>query len=333
MKLKRIALIAAAAALLAAPAAQAQPARTAAGHISLVAYSTPNVAFGKLISAFQATAAGKDVSFDQSYGAAESQVKAVIAGLPADLVDFSLADNVNDLVKAGLVDKSWNKNKYNGIVTKSVVVFALRNGNPKHIKTWDDLVKPGVQVVTANPFTSGGARWNVLAAYGSQLREGKKPGAATDYLLKLFHNVVSQDTSGRNALNTFLSGRGDVLLTYENEAKLAQAQGKPLYYLIPKATLSIENPLAILKKSSSNASAQAFYKFLYSPQGQEIWAQQGYRPVDHNVWLKHKSDFPLRPQLFTIKWLGGWAKLTPQFFDPQNGIMARIERSLGVSTG
>ena len=326
--IKRIALIAAAAAALAVPAAQG-----AGGHVSLVGYSTPNVAFGKLIAAFQATPAGKDVTFDQSYGAAESQVKAVIAGLPADLVDFSLADNVNDLVKAGLVDKSWSQNKYGGIVTRSVVVFVVRNGNPKHIKTWDDLIKPGVQVVAANPFTSGGARWNVLAAYGSQLREGKKSGAATDYLLKLFQHVVSQDSSGRNALNTFLSGKGDVLRTYENEAKLAQAQGKPVFYLIPKATIRIENPLAILKKSRSNAAVQAFYKFLYSPQGQEIWAQQGYRPVDLSVYDKHKADFPIRPQLFTIKYLGGWAKVTPQFFDPQNGIMARIERSLGVSTG
>src|SRR5437868_3385492 len=216
--------MAAAAALLAAPAAQAQSTRTAAGHISLVAYSTPNVAFGKLISAFQATAAGKDVSFDQSYGAAESQVKAVIAGLPADIVDFSLSDNVNDLVKAGLVDKSWNNNKHNGIVTKSVVVFALRNGNPKHIKTWDDLVKPGVQVVFPNPFSSGGARWDVMAAYGAQLREHKTPAQAQAYLKQLFQHNVSQDTSGRNALNTFLSGKGDVLLDYESDAKLAQSQ-------------------------------------------------------------------------------------------------------------
>jgi sulfate/thiosulfate-binding protein len=326
--IKRIALLAVAAAALAVPAASAD-----GGHVSLVAYSTPNVAFGKLISAFQATQAGKGVSFDQSYGAAESQVKAILAGLPADLVDFSLSDNVNDLVKAGLVEKSWNQNKYGGIVTRSVVVFVLRNGNPKHIRTWDDLIKPGVQVVAANPFTSGGARWNVLAAYGSQLREGKKPGAATNFLLELFRHVVSQDTSGRNALNTFLAGRGDVLLTYENEAKLAQTQGKPVYYLIPKATIRIENPLAILAKSAGNSAAQAFYRYLYSRQGQELWAQNGYRPVDQSVYQEHKADFPLRPQLFTIKYLGGWSKVTPQFFDPQNGIMARIERSLGVSTG
>jgi sulfate transport system substrate-binding protein len=321
-------LLAALATALAVPAALAD-----GGHVSLVAYSTPNVAFGKLIPAFQGTAAGKGVSFDQSYGGAEAQVKAIQAGLPTDIVDFSLSDNVSDLVKAGLVAPNWNQNKYGGIVARSVVVFVIRNGNPKHLRTWDDLAKPGVQVITPNPFTSGGARWNILAAYGSQLREGKKPGAAIDYLVRLFHNVVSQDTSARNALNTFLSGKGDVLLTYENEAKLAQQQGKPVYYLIPKATIRIENPLAILKKSAGNTAVQAFYKFLYSSQAQEIWAQNGYRPVDSAVYQKHKADFPLRPQLFTIKYLGGWAKVTPQFFDPQTGIMARIERSLGVSTG
>ena len=326
--IKRIMLLAVLATALAVPAALAD-----GGHVSLVAYSTPGPAFAKLIPAFQGTAAGKGVSFDQSFGGAEAQVKAIVAGLPADLVDFSLSDNVTDLVKAGLVSPNWNQNRYGGIVSRSVVVFVLRNGNPKHLRTWDDLAKPGVQVITPNPFTSGGARWNILAAYGSQLREGKKPGAAVDYLARLFHNVVSQDTSARNALNTFLSGKGDVLLTYENEAKLAQAQGKPVYYLIPKATIRIENPLAILTKSAGNPAVQAFYKFLYTSQAQEIWAQNGYRPVDTAVYQKHKADFPLRPQLFTIKYLGGWAKVTPQFFDAQNGIMARIERSLGVSTG
>ena len=334
MKLTLIVLLTAALAAPAVPAALASSSvKHGGGHVSLVAYSTPNVAFGKLISAFQATSAGKGVSFDQSYGASESQAKSVIAGLPADIADFSLAPDMDSLVKSGLVDRSWSQNRYGGIVTRSVVVFVLRNGNPKHLRTWDDLIKPGVQVVTANPFTSGGARWNILAAYGSQLREGKKPGAATDYLLKLFHNVVSQDTSGRNALNTFLSGRGDVLLTYENEAKLAQQQGKPVYYLIPKATIRIENPFAILKRSQGNTAAQAFYKFAFSKQGQQVWAQNGYRPVDVSVYNQFKSQFPIRPQLFTVDYLGGWNKVIPQFFDPQNGIMARIERSLGVSTG
>src|SRR4051794_13056208 len=239
VSIKRIALLAVLAAALAVPSALAD-----GGHVSLVAYSTPGLAFAKLIPAFQATSAGKSVSFDQSYGGAESQVKAIQAGLPADMVDMSLEQNVTDLVKSGLVSSNWNKNPYRGINTKSVVVFVLRNGNPKHIRTWDDLVKPGVQVVTPNPFSSGGARWDVMAAYGAMLREHKGPAQARAYLNQLFHHNVSQDTSGRNALNTFLSGKGDVLLDYESDAKLAQASGKPVFYLIPKATLQIETPVA-----------------------------------------------------------------------------------------
>ena len=321
-------------ALLAVAAAAALPASGArkGTTLSLVAYSTPTVAFSKLISAFQATPAGKGIDFQQSYGASEVQAKAVQAGLSADVVDFSLQPDMDSLVKAGLVAKNWNKNASNGFVTKSVVVFVLRNGNPKHIKTWDDLIKPGVQVVTANPFTSGGARWNVMAAYGSQLREGKTPKQATAFLNTLFHHVVSQDTSGRNALNTFLSGRGDVLLTYENEAILAQQQNKPVYYLIPKATLQIENPLAVLSNSKNKTEANAFVKFLYSPAGQKIWAENGYRPVVQSVAKQYTKQFPPRPQLFKIGYVGGWTKVTKQFFDPDTGVMAKIERDLGVST-
>jgi sulfate transport system substrate-binding protein len=326
---RSLTLLVLAALAVALPASAARKSTT----LSLVAYSTPTVAFGKLIPAFQATDAGKDVSFQQSYAASEVQAKAVLAGLSADVVDFSLQPDMDSLAKAGLVAKTWNKNAYDGFVTKSVVVFVLRNGNPKHIRTWDDLVKPGVDVVTANPFTSGGARWNVMAAYGSQLREGKTPKQALQFLDTLFHHVVSQDTSGRNALNTFLSGRGDVLLTYENEAILAQQQNKPVYYLIPKATLQIENPIAVLANSKSKTQATAFVKFLYSPAGQKIWADNGYRPVVQSVAKRYVKQFPPRPQLFKIGYVGGWDKVTKQFFDPNNGVMAKIERGLGVSTG
>jgi sulfate transport system substrate-binding protein len=303
------------------------------GQISLVAYSTPTVAFGKLISAFQATPAGKDVSFTQSYGGSEVQAKAIVAGLPADVVDLSHEGDINTLVDAGLVAKSWNKNAYHGVVSRSVVVFVLRNGNPKHIRTWDDLVKSGVEVVAANPFTSGGARWNVLAAYGAQLRAGKTPKQAQAYLDTLFHHVVSQDTSARNALNTFLAGKGDVLLTYENEAVLAQQQGKPVYYLIPKATILIENPIAVPTNSKNPAEARAFVKFAVSAPGQKIWADNGYRPVLQSVFKQYAAKYPPRPQLFKVGYVGGWKKVTPQFFDPDKGIMAKIEKGLGVSTG
>jgi sulfate/thiosulfate-binding protein len=297
--------------------------------LSLVAYSTPGAAFAKIIPAFQRTAAGKDISFDQSYGASEVQAKAVLSGLEADVVDFSLQPDMDRLVQAKLVAKTWNQNQYKGFVTKSVVVFVVRDGNPKKIKTWDDLVKPGVQVVTPNPFSSGGARWNVMAAYGGQLRNKRTPKQAISYLGNLFKHVVSQDTSARNALQTFLAGRGDVLLTYENEAILAQSQGRPVFYVIPKATIQIENPLAVIAKSKHKAEAQAFYRFLYTPQAQKLFAETGYRPVVRSVAHQYASKFPLRPQLFTIGYVGGWTKVTKQFFDPNTGVMAKIERGLG----
>ena len=301
--------------------------------LSLVAYSTPGAAFAKIIPAFQKTAAGKDVSFDQSYGASEVQAKAVIAGLQADIVDLSLEPDMQRLVSAGFVAKSWKQNAYHGFVTKSVVVFVVRSGNPKKIKTWDDLVKPGVQVVTPNPFTSGGARWNVMAAYGAQLRNKRTPKKAIAYLGQLFRHVVSQDTSARNALQTFLAGRGDVLLTYENEAILAQQQNRPVFFVIPKATIQIENPLAVISKSKNKTQARAFYRYLYSPAGQKLFAETGYRPVVPSVARQFTSKYPPRPQLFKIGYVGGWTKVSKQFFDPTNGVMAKIERSLGVNPG
>ncbi len=325
--------LAVAAAALAASAA-GSPSRRSAAHLSLVAYSTPAAAFAKIIPAFQATAGGKGVTFDQSYGPAETQVRAILSGLPADVVDFALEPNVTDLVRAGLVAPTWNRNRYHGFVTRSVVVFVVRDGNPKHIRTWDDLVKPGVQVVTPNPFTSGGARWNVMAAYGAMLRERKTPQQAVAYLRDLFRNhVVSQDTSARNALQTFLAGKGDVLLTYENEAILAKQQGQPVFYLAPKATIQIENPVAVLSTSQNKAAAQAFLSYLYTPAAQTIFAQTGYRPVVPSVYRRFAAQYPIPKQLFKIAYVGGWSKVTKQFFDPNTGIMAGIERGLGVSTG
>jgi sulfate transport system substrate-binding protein len=314
-------------------AALVAAAAAAAGtNLSVIGYSIPTAVFPKLISAYQGTPAGKGINFQTSFAASEVQSKAVAAGLPADVVNFSISTDMDRLVQAKLVDKSWSANRYHGIVSKSVVVFVLRNGNPKHIKTWDDLVKPGVDVVFPNPFSSGGARWDVMAAYGAQLREHKTPKQAVAYLTQLFKHNVSQDTSGRNALNTFLSGRGDVLLDYESDAKLAQSQGKPVFYLIPKATLQIETPLAAVN-GSNKAEAQKFVNWLYTKPAQTIWAQNGFRPVDQTVAKAFKAQFPPRPQLFKIGYVGGWNKVNTQFFDPTNGIVAKIEQSLGVSTG
>jgi sulfate/thiosulfate-binding protein len=329
---RSLALIALLTSLGTASVATAATGRSSDTTLSLVAYSIPTAVFPKLTAAYAATPAGNGIKFTSSFAASEVQSKAVAAGLPADIVNLSISTDVDRLVSAGLVDKKWDKNKYGGIVSKSVVVFVLRNGNPKHIKTWDDLVKPGVNVVFPNPFSSGGARWDVMAAYGAQLRAGKTPKQAQAYLKTLFQHNVSQDTSGRNALNTFLSGKGDVLLDYESDAKLAQSQGKPVYYLIPKATLQIETPLAVIN-GSNKAEAQKFATWLYTPAAQTIWAENGFRPSVLSVFRKYTKQFPPRPQLFKIGYVGGWDKVNTQFFDPTNGIVAKIEQSLGVTTG
>jgi sulfate/thiosulfate transport system substrate-binding protein len=295
--------------------------------IALVAYSTPKETYGQIISAFQKTAAGKGVSFSQSYAGSTEQAQAVVNGLHADVVALSLEPDITTLVKAGLVGPGWNKDRWHGMVTRSVVVFVVRGGNPKKIHDWEDLVKPGVQVVTPNPLTSGGARWNVMAAYGAMIRKGKTHAQAVAYLKRLFQHAVSQDKSAREALQTFLAGRGDVLLSYENEAILAQRKNQPVFYLIPKATIRIENPVAVTKNASDPAAARAFVRFLRSPSAQKIYGQNGYRPVDPKVI--RQFNYPVRPWLFTIQRLGGWAKVQKRFFDPKTGIVTKIEESLG----
>jgi sulfate/thiosulfate-binding protein len=320
----RIALLNLVLAALVVPVAGARSTDTT---LSLVAYSTPKQAFSMLIPAFQQTPAGEGVSFTQSYGPSADQAQAIVNGLPADVVDLSLEPDIQTLVKAGVVPPTWNKNRYHGIITHSVVVLVFRPGNPKHIRSWNDLIKPGVQVLTPNPVTSGGARWNVLAAYGAQLKLGKTAKQATQYLYKLFRHVPVQDKSARDALNTFLNGKGDALLTYENEALLAQHNGQPAYFNIPKATIRIDNPIAVTTNSKGKADAQAFVKYLYTPSAQKLFAQSGYRPV-MKVATKGYS-FPVRPQQFTVDYLGGWTKVQKKFFDPNTGLMTKIEQSLG----
>jgi sulfate transport system substrate-binding protein len=300
------------------------------GKLTLVAYSTPEEAYKELIPAFNKTPEGKGVGFDQSYAASGEQSRAVEGGLPADVVEFSLEPDMTKLVDAGLVDKGWNQNEYKGMVTNSVVVFMVRKGNPKNIKSWDDLVTGDVEVIEPNPFTSGGAKWNIMAAYGAQLEEGKSPEQAKKYLSTLFENVPVLDKSARESLQTFSSGKGDVLLGYENEAILAQQQGEEVDYVIPDETLLIENPIAVVNESENPDLAQSFVDFLRMPEAQEIFASKGYRPVVKEA--AGADQFPTPAKLFEITKFGGWGKVNDEFFDPEKGILAEIFQSQGKST-
>src|SRR5918998_1810197 len=300
------------------------------GEISLVAYSTPKEAYGELIPAFNKTPEGKGVKFTQSYGSSGDQARAVESGLPADIVALSLAPDVDKLVEPGIVEANWADNDTDGFVTNSVVVFAVRKGNPKNIRTWDDLIEEGVEVITPNPFTSGGAKWNLMAAYGAQLEQGKSEQEALDYLKKLLQNTPVQDKSAREALATFSGGKGDVLISYENEAITAQKAEVDLDYVIPDETILIENPAAVTKEAKSPEKAKAFLEFLKTPEAQKIFADKGYRSILPDQ--VDESKYPTPAKLFTIDKFGGWDKVNADLFDPQGGPAAKNEQDLGVST-
>ena len=304
------------------------------GQINLVAYSTPETVYDKsLIPAFQKTSEGDGATFKSSFGPSGDQQRAVIAGQPADYVHLSTGPDMQALVDAGIVDSNWDQNTYHGIVQDSVVTFVVRKGNPKGIKTWDDLVKPGVEVVTPNVFSSGGAKWNLMAAYGAQIKEGKSPTQALAFLKTLLEHAVVQPGSAGDALTAFTSGKGDVLLSYESDAIEAQKAGESIDYVVPDDTILIQTPAATTTDASTQA--QDFLKFLWTPQAQQLWADGGYRPVDKSVLAKNKDKFPVPSGLFTIDdpSIGGWEKANTEFFDPENGSVAKIESDLGVSTG
>jgi len=324
---RRVLVAALALVAVSAAATSAAEARRTSTNLSLVAYSTPAGAFSKIIPAFQATPAGKDVSFKQSYGASGTQAAAVHNGLSADVVNLSLAPDVSVLSQAGLIGTNWNKDKFGGMVTDSIVVFVVRKGNPKNIKTWNDLIKPGIQVINPNPFTSGGARWNVMAAWGAQIKQHKTPTQANAFLKSLYKNIVVQDSSARASMNTFVSGKGDVLLAYENEAIQAQQSGADIQFVRPSATILIENPIAVLKGTKNPTEAKAFVDFTRSDAAQNIWATYGYRPIVKSVFDKWAKTFPVPKQLFTIRDVvkGGWPVVQPKFFDPNNGIVKQIQ--------
>ncbi len=307
------------------------PSRSGRTRIALVAYSTPQEAYDQIIRAYRKTPGGRQVSFSRSYGASGDQSRAVQSGLPADLVAFSLEPDMTRLVEGGTVAPDWNAGPAGGMVTHSVVVLVVRKGNPENVRTWDDLLRPGIEVITPNPFTSGGARWNVMAAYGQAVQGGGGEAEGIEYLNRLFANVAVQDDTARKSLQTFASGKGDVLVAYENEAIFAQLKGQDIDYVVPESTILVENPVAVTTRSKNPEQARAFLDFLWGPTAQELFAENGYRPVTDGVRAPHQ--FPTPPGLFTIAQLGGWAEVTRRFFDPRNGIVAEVERRIGVSVG
>jgi sulfate transport system substrate-binding protein len=335
--------LALAAAALAVPAilsgcAASSGASSDSDKLSVVGFSVLKTANEPVISAFQKTGAGKGVSFTTSYGASGDQSRAVAGGLHADEVHLSLQPDVQSLVDAGLVDKSWDQNATHGILTDSVVVFLVRKGNPLHIESWDDLVKPGVKVITPNPASSGSAKWNILAAWAhAEDAPGGSDAKAQEFVTKLLHNTVALPGSGSDALASFLAGNGDVLLAYENDSIEAKAAGDDVDYIVPKDTLLIENPAAVTTDASPKA--QDFLDFQLSKQGQTLYAKAGFRPVISGVKTDvpgandPSNPFPKVPHLYTIdKDFGGWDKANPEFFDDTTGIITKIIAGLNIGS-
>jgi sulfate transport system substrate-binding protein len=301
------------------------------GKLDVVGYSTPEAVYTEALEpAFEEGSKGSGVSFSNSFGASGDQSRAVAAGQPASVVHFSQAGDMERLVEEGeIVAKDWNKNKYKGIAENSVVVMVVRTGNPEGLKNLDDLQSKDVDVITPNPFSSGSARWNIMAVYGNAIEAGKSPDQALEEVRTVLEKTVAQPGSGRDALSAFTQGQGDVLLSYENEAIKAEEEGEDVEYVVPPATLQIETPIAVTKDAPEPA-AQDFLNFIWSDEGQEIWAENGYRPV--NPKLVDEKQFPTPDDLFHIADFGGWGKVNDEFFDDETGSVAEIEKELGVST-
>jgi len=297
--------------------------------IAVVGYSTPQSVYEEgLEPAFEKTSNGSGASFTNSFGASGDQSRAVAAGQPADLVHFSVGSDMTRLVEEGQVASNWEDNKYKGIGQDSVVVLAVKKGNPDGIKSFDDLLTKDVSVVTPNPFSSGSARWNIMAIYGSQIEQGKSEAQALEAVKTVLEKTQAQPGSGRDAMTAFTQGQGDVLLTYENEAIKAEEAGEDVEYVIPEDTIKIETPIAVTKEASPQA--KQFLEFIWSEAGQKIWAENGYRPVDPK--LVDPKKFPTPKGLFTIAKFGGWEKVKEQFFEEKTGSITNIEEELGVST-
>lgn len=311
-------------------------------NLTLGAYTVPREAYrDEIIPAFKRMwkeKTGQDVEFHESYMASGAQSRTIAAGFEADIAALSLEKDVQRLVETGLITHDWKKKKYNGFVTRSVVVMVYRPGNPKQIKNWEDLTADSIDVIYPSPKTSGGAMWVVNAVYGAGLKISEKEKGEKDaeYAWSLLKNIQRRvkvmDKSGRASVTTFENGFGDVLLTYENEALLRQKQGKEFPFLIPGATILIENPIALLDKNvdkhGNRGVAEAFVAFLLSPESQRTFARYGFRPVDGEVFAEFAPSYPVPPLLFDIEYLGGWERVNNELYGP-GGIWTRVVGELG----
>jgi sulfate/thiosulfate transport system substrate-binding protein len=339
--------------LFAAAPAAAQDVR-APVTLTLVGYAVPREAYSAIIPAFQAKwqqGHNQQVVFQESYGASGSQSRAVAGGLEADIVGLSIEPDVQRLVDAGLITHDWKDNDYKGMVTDSLVVLAVRPDNPKNITDWVDLTQDGLEVITPDPATSGGAQWNILAAYGAARRgyvtgfEASDDGAS-DFLRKLITNVSAFDKDGRESFLTFERGIGDVAITYENEVYAGYATGGDYQIVYPTSTILIENPVALVDvyvdKHGTREAAQAFIDFLWSVEAQTIFAQNGFRPVNADVAKTYHVDedvaadatpvaqagsvaitFPPAADEFTIEEFGSWSEARATFFG-DDGVITQL---------
>jgi sulfate transport system substrate-binding protein len=308
-----------------------------ANQLSVVGFSVLEAANAPIFEKFEGTDDGEGVTFKTSYGASGDQSRAVEGGLDADLVHLSLEPDMQRLVDAGLVAEDWKDNETKGIATSSVVTFVVREGNPEGIETWDDLVKPGIEIITPNPASSGSAKWNILGAWAHISGAGGTDAEAEEFVTAFLGNTISLPPSGREATTAFSEGNGDVLISYENEAILARQNGEPFDYVVPDDTLLIENPAAVLTDAAE--AAQGFLDFLTTPEAQADYALSGFRPVVDGVEIPEvdgaldpANPFPEPGTLYTIDDdFNGWAEANVRFFDEEEGIIPRLQAETGTT--
>ena len=324
------------------PGASSPPAAPAVRTLVLGAYTTPREAYGKaIIPAFQRywkDRTGQEVRFQESYLGSGAQSRAIVGGFEADIAALSLEADVESIAKAGLITHDWKAGPANGMVTRSIVALAVRAGNPKGIRDWDDLRTPHLNVLTPNVRTSGGAMWNVCALYGAALRgqtSAKKgePPAAEQLLADVLRNVSVMDKGARESIVNFEKGVGDVAITYENEVLVGRQAGRDYEYVVPRSTILIENPVAVIDayvdKHKSRDLAEGFVAFLRTPEAQRAFAKYGYRPVEETVAREVEGRFPRVQDLFTVRDLGGWPEVQKTLFAP-GAAYDRVTASLGA---